>query len=35
MASTSLRMMRLLTLLQTHRYWPGGELARRLEVSVR
>lgn len=35
MASTSLRMMRLLTLLQTHRYWPGPELARRLEVSVR
>jgi predicted DNA-binding transcriptional regulator YafY len=35
MASTSLRMLRLLSLLQTHRYWPGGELADRLEVSVR
>jgi predicted DNA-binding transcriptional regulator YafY len=35
MASTSLRMMRLLTLLQTHRYWPGAQLAERLEVSVR
>jgi predicted DNA-binding transcriptional regulator YafY len=35
MASTSLRMMRLLSLLQTHRYWPGVELAGRLEVSVR
>jgi predicted DNA-binding transcriptional regulator YafY len=35
MASTSVRMMRLLTLLQTHRYWPGLELAERLEVSVR
>ena len=28
-------MLRLLSLLQTHRYWPGGELADRLEVSVR
>lgn len=28
-------MLRLLSLLQTHRYWPGGELAERLEVSVR
>jgi predicted DNA-binding transcriptional regulator YafY len=28
-------MLRLLSLLQTHRYWPGGELAARLEVSVR
>ena len=28
-------MLRLLSLLQTHRYWPGGELAGRLEVSVR
>jgi predicted DNA-binding transcriptional regulator YafY len=35
MASTSLRMMRLLSLLQTHRYWPGSELAERLDVSVR
>jgi predicted DNA-binding transcriptional regulator YafY len=35
MASTSARMLRLLSLLQTHRYWPGGELAERLEVSER
>ena len=28
-------MLRLLSLLQTHRYWPGGELAGRLEVSPR
>jgi predicted DNA-binding transcriptional regulator YafY len=28
-------MLRLLSLLQTHRYWPGGELADRLEVSPR
>ncbi|GAA3740627.1 putative DNA-binding transcriptional regulator YafY [Spinactinospora alkalitolerans] len=28
-------MLRLLSLLQTHRYWPGGELADRLEVSER
>ena len=25
--STSARMLRLLSLLQTHRYWSGGELA--------
>ena len=35
MANTSSRMLRLLSLLQTHRYWPGGELAGRLDVSVR
>jgi predicted DNA-binding transcriptional regulator YafY len=28
-------MLRLLSLLQTHRYWPGSELADRLEVSGR
>src|SRR5919201_5387370 len=28
-------MLRLLSLLQTHRYWPGAELAARLEVSAR
>jgi predicted DNA-binding transcriptional regulator YafY len=28
-------MLRLLSLLQTHRYWPGGELAVRLAVSER
>jgi predicted DNA-binding transcriptional regulator YafY len=35
MANTSGRMLRLLSLLQTHRYWPGAELADRLEVSPR
>ena len=35
MANTSSRMLRLLSLLQTHRYWPGGELADRLDVSSR
>jgi predicted DNA-binding transcriptional regulator YafY len=35
MADTSSRMLRLLSLLQTHRYWPGAELAGRLGVSVR
>ena len=35
MANTSTRTLRLLSLLQTHRYWPGGELADRLGVSVR
>jgi predicted DNA-binding transcriptional regulator YafY len=33
--STSARMLRLLSLLQTHRFWSGGELAGRLEVSER
>src|SRR6478609_11651944 len=35
MANTSSRTLRLLSLLQTHRFWPGGELADRLEVSAR
>jgi predicted DNA-binding transcriptional regulator YafY len=35
MANTSTRMLRLLSLLQTHRYWPGAELADRLQVSPR
>ncbi|BCJ51750.1 DeoR family transcriptional regulator [Actinoplanes sp. NBRC 14428] len=35
MANTSARMLRLLSLLQTHRYWPGAELADRLEISPR
>jgi predicted DNA-binding transcriptional regulator YafY len=35
MSTTSARMLRLLSLLQTHRHWPGAELAARLEVSVR
>jgi len=33
--TTSARMLQLLSLLQTHRYWPGTELAGRLEVSAR
>ncbi|WP_169983951.1 YafY family protein [Microbispora sp. H10836] len=35
MANTSTRTLRLLSLLQTHRYWQGSELAERLGVSVR
>ena len=35
MANTSSRALRLLSLLQTHRFWPGTELAGRLEVSER
>src|ERR1700685_3090009 len=35
MANTSTRMLRLLSLLQTHRYWPGAGLADRLQVSQR
>jgi predicted DNA-binding transcriptional regulator YafY len=35
MANTSARMLRLLSLLQTHRYWPGNDLAERLDVSPR
>lgn len=35
MANTSSRTLRLLSLLQTHRHWPGGELADRLGVSSR
>lgn len=35
MANTSSRALRLLALLQTHRFWPGTELADRLEVSDR
>jgi predicted DNA-binding transcriptional regulator YafY len=35
MANTSMRMLQLLSLLQTHRYWPGAELADRLQVSPR
>jgi predicted DNA-binding transcriptional regulator YafY len=34
-ANTSSRILRLLSLLQTHRYWPGAELAERLGVSAR
>ncbi|MYS84688.1 helix-turn-helix transcriptional regulator [Embleya scabrispora] len=35
MANTSSRTLRLLSLLQTHRHWPGPELADRLGVSER
>ena len=35
MANTSSRTLRLLSLLQARRYWPGGELAGRLGVSAR
>ncbi|HEU5471969.1 MAG TPA: YafY family protein [Actinophytocola sp.] len=35
MANTSSRTLRLLSLLQTHRYWSGTELADRLGVSAR
>ena len=35
MASTSARTLRLLSLLQARRYWPGDELAGQLGVSPR
>jgi predicted DNA-binding transcriptional regulator YafY len=35
MAETAARLLNLLSLLQTPREWSGGELARRLEVSLR
>ncbi|MEZ5409540.1 MAG: YafY family protein [Acidimicrobiales bacterium] len=35
MSSTSARTLKLLGLLQTHRFWPGTELADRLGVSAR
>lgn len=35
MANTSARTLRLLSLLQARRYWPGAELAGRLQVSPR
>jgi predicted DNA-binding transcriptional regulator YafY len=35
MANTSSRMLRLLSLLQTHRHWSGDDLSDRLEVSIR
>ncbi len=35
MANTSSRMLRLLSLLQTHRRWSGEGLSDRLEVSIR
>jgi len=33
--NTSARMLRLLSLMQTHRYWSGTELSDRLDVSPR
>jgi predicted DNA-binding transcriptional regulator YafY len=35
MANTSSRTLRLLSLLQNHRFWPGAELAERLGTSPR
>lgn len=35
MANTGARTLTLLSLLQSHRFWPGDELAARLGVSVR
>ncbi|WP_420450250.1 helix-turn-helix transcriptional regulator [Ilumatobacter sp.] len=35
MADTAARTLRLLTLLQRRRYWPGPELASQLEISER
>lgn len=35
MLETSARLLRLLTLLQTRSFWPGAELAERLEVTER
>jgi predicted DNA-binding transcriptional regulator YafY len=35
MADTSARTLRLLSLLEARRYWPGAELAERLQVSAR
>ncbi|HEX2646439.1 MAG TPA: YafY family protein [Candidatus Dormibacteraeota bacterium] len=35
MLNTSARLLRLLTLLETRREWPGAELARRLGISPR
>jgi len=35
MATTASRVLELLSLLQTHRQWPGGELADRLGVTQR
>jgi len=35
MANTSARTLRLLSLPETRRYWPGAELAARLQVSPR
>lgn len=35
MAATASRVLELLSLLQTHRHWPGPELADRLQVTER
>lgn len=35
MLDTSARLLRLLALLQARQFWPGRELAERLEVTER
>lgn len=35
MLPTSARLLKLLSLLQTHREWSGTDLAERLEIDVR
>ena len=35
MLGTSARLLRLLTLLQTRRFWTGPELGARLEITAR
>jgi len=35
MLDTSARLLRLLALLQARRYWPGAELAQRLQITAR
>jgi predicted DNA-binding transcriptional regulator YafY len=35
MANTSSRSLRLLSLLQTKRFWPGEDLAARMQISIR
>jgi predicted DNA-binding transcriptional regulator YafY len=35
MSDTPARLLKMLSLLQARREWPGSELARRLEVSPR
>ena len=35
MLQTSARLLRLLSLFQVQRYWSGGDLSQRLDVTVR
>ena len=35
MVQTSARLLRLLSMFQAQRYWSGGELSERLEVTAR